>query len=325
MKKILTLALSALLMIGLIPAPALAQDAINLVPVKEFRFPSESSVADVFTLQNTGAADVTATVEVYDQAARHTIQTSDVHLPAGGDPVPYQAYVYKPLTRNGEVNTYRYTIRIPGGSTRRLYYGQKLTITTDSNGTQIHVYDQITNSYYPRNTVSAFGPHFRDVTPNLTKLWYMFTPVDLSIQGRQTFVLVASNMYEVGEAYVDVNGDTVVVTYSLFHEDKEDFTTERLSEFVTFYNAYTDVTIVEPEDMPAPSNFAFGQPFSILNHLGGDTNVLMFIRNRITYYEFPAPNSAYIRFWENNPEYKARREAMLQMMDPIMTVDPGAN
>lgn len=325
MKKFLTLALAALLALGLIPTPTFAQDTINVVPVKEFRFPSEGGAMDVFTLQNTGPNDVIATVEVFDQAARHNVQTMDINLPSGGEPVAVQAYVYKPLTHNGEVNTYSYTIKAPGGFTRRLYYGQKLTITTDSNGVQIYVYDQIDNSYYPRNTVSAFGPHFRDVSPELTKLWYMFTPIDLSIQGRQTYVLVASNMYEVGEAYVDVNMDTVVVTYRMFHEEKQHFTTERLSEFITFYNSYNDVSIVEPEEMPNPSNFAFGQPISILNHLGGDTNVIMFIRNRITYYEFPAPKDAYIRFWENKPEYKTRRENMLQMMDPIMTVAPMAS
>ncbi|NLO13233.1 MAG: hypothetical protein GX124_03810 [Clostridiales bacterium] len=325
MKKILALALTALLAVGLFPTPAMAQDTLNIVPVKEFRFPSEGGVMDVFTLQNTGSNDVIATVEVFDQAARHNVQTMDINLPSGGEPVAVQAYVYKPLTHHGEVNTYSYTIKTAGGFTRRLYYAQKLTITTDSNGNQIHVYDQITNSYYPRNTVSAFGPHFRDVTPQLTDLWYMFTPIDLSIQGRQTFVLVASNMYEVGEAYVDVNMDTVTVTYRMFHEEKQHFTTERLSEFITFYNSYNDVSIVEPEDMPSPSNFAFGQPISILNHLDGDTHVLMFIRNRITYYRFPAPKDEYIRFWENKPEYKTRREAMLQMMDPLMTVAPAAN
>ena len=72
--------------------------------------------------------------------------------------------------------------------------------------------------------------------------------------------------------------------------------------------------------MPNPSNFAFGQPISILNHLDGDTHVLMFIRNRITYYRFPAPKDEYICFRKSKPEYKTRLEAMLRMMDPIAPV-----
>ncbi len=320
MKKLLALALCALLLAGLIPMAASAKDTLDVVPVKEFRFPSESAVADVFTIQNTNPYDVNVTIDVYDQALRQNVQSMQVTLLQGDAPTAIQAYVYKPLTHNGEINTYRYTIKTAGGYTKHLYYGQKLTITTDGSGNPIHVYDQMDNSFYPRNTVSSFGPHFRDVTPNLTKLWYMFTPIDLSIQGRQSFPLVASNIFEVGQVHVDVNMDTVIVTYEMFFEGKEGYTSERLSDFLMFYNAYTDITIVEPEDMPNPSPYAFGQPISILNHLGGDTNVIMFVRNRITYYEFPTPKDGYTRYWRNLPEYKTRREAMLQMMDPITPV-----
>jgi hypothetical protein len=123
--------------------------------------------------------------------------------------------------------------------------------------------------------------------------------------------------------YVDVNQDTVIVSYILFDEGMSGFTTERISEFITFYNSYADVGIVEPEDMPEPSIYAFNQPISILNHFGGDTNVLMFIRNRITYFRFPTPRTEYTRFWENKDEYKSRRENMLLFMDPIMTVETG--
>ncbi len=324
MKRLIALCLSALLAFTLLPNVAFAKDTLDVVAVKEFRFSSASSQEDVFTLQNTSDRDVNVTVVVQDQATRQNVQTMQFPLLRGDAPVAVQAYVYRPLTHNGEINTYRYTITTDGGFSRHLYYGQKLTITHDGGGKPIHVYDQMDNSYYPRNTVSAFGPHFRDVSPKLTKLWYMFTPIDLSIQGRQSFPLVASNIFEVGQVHVDVNMDTVTVTYEMYFEGKPDYTTQRLSDFLTFYNAYSDISIVEPEDMPGPSHFAFGQPFSILNHLGGDTNVIMFVRNRITYYEFPTPKDAYTRYWRNLPEYKTRREAMLQMMDPIMTVDNGA-
>lgn len=321
MKRLIALSLSALLALTLLPHVAFAKDTLDVVPVKEFRFSSDISQEDVFTIQNTSARDVLVTVVVQDEATRQTVQTMQFALLMGEAPIAVQAFVYRPLSHNGEINTYRYTITTDGGYSKHLYYGQKLTITHDGSGNPIYVYDQMDNSYYPRNTVSAFGPHFRDVTPNLTKLWYMFTPIDLSIQGRQSFPLVASNIFEVGQVHVDVNMDTVIVTYEMYFEGRPNYTTQRLSEFLNFYNAYTDITIVEPEDMPGPSHYAFGQPFSILNHLGGDTNVIMFVRNRITYYEFPTPKDAYVRYWRNLPEYKTRREGMLQMMDPILPVD----
>ena len=320
MKRIISLALTLMVALTLMPAFA-ANETLKVEPVKEFRFAAPTASQTVFTLTNMSAADVNVTVEVYDQDLRQNVQTMTFTLLAGDAPQQVSAYVYKFLTRNGELNTYRYTLSTPDGFTQRLYYAQKLTITKDSFGNEIHTYDQIANAYLPRNTVSSFGPHFRDVTPELTDKWYMFTPIDLSIQGRQTFVLVASNMYEVGEVHVDVNGDTFVASYQLYDEGRGGFTTERLSEFITFYNSYANVGIVEPEDMPGPSVYAFNQPYSILNHLAGDTNVLMFVRNRITYFRFPTPKTEYVRFWENKPEYKARRDAMLVMMDPIAVVD----
>ena len=321
LKKASVLVLAVILALGMLPSAAYAKDSLNITPVKEFRLP-ESGTAEVFTIENTSPYDVNVTVDVYDQALRQTVQSAQYTLLQGDAPLSVQAYVYKPLSYDGQINTYRYTIRTSGGYTKHLFYGQKLSITTDGSGNPIYVYDQMDNSFYPRNTVSSFGPHYRDVTPGLTKLWYMFTPIDLSIQGRQSFPLVASNMFEVGQVHVDVNMDTVVVSYEMYFEGKEGYTTERLSDFLMFYNAYTDISIVEPEEMRSPSPYAFGQPISILNHLGGDTNVIMFVRNRITYFEFPTPTDGYTRFWRNLPDYKARREAMLQMMDPIAPAEP---
>ncbi len=322
MKRLLSLTLVLMLALALLPGVALAENTIKVEVVnKEFRFSGSDASEQLFTVENISDADLDVVITVYDQADKKVVETMNYTLLKGDAPQMVLASVYKPLTRNGEVNTYSYKIAPSKGSTKYLYYAQKLTITKEG-GVETHHYDQFTNTLYPRNTVSSFGPHFRDVTPELTDKWYMFTPIDLTIQGRQTFTLAASNIYEVGEVYVDVNQDTVVVSYHMFHSDKRDFKTETLSEFITFYNSYADVDIVEPEEMTAPSVYAFNQPISILNHFGGDTNVLMFIRNRITYNRFPTPKSEYVRFWENKEEYKTQREHMLAFMDPIMTVEP---
>ena len=321
MKKVMIFGMLLVILMGLIPASGEVVAVVSIDAVKELRFSDPGAEALLFTLTNNTVQTQTITIEVFDQAARQTVQTMSFDLLPGDAPYPVKAYVYKPLTYNGEVNTYHYTIKASGGLDKRLYYAQKLHLTKDSAGNEVRVYDQIQNVYYPRNTVSSFGPHFRDVTPKLTDKWYMFTPIDLTRQGRQTFVLAASNMYEVGEVYVDVSGDQVIVSYMMYHMGQKNFTTEVLSEFLNFYRAYPDVTVVEPEDMKTPSTFAFNRPFSIHNDLGGDTNVLMFVRNRINYYRFPAPKSEYIRFWENKDEYKALRDNMLLMMDPITPVN----
>lgn len=321
MKKLLTISLVLLLVLGMMPGVAMAADTLKISNAEEFRYPTDTSVKTAFTIENTNKYDVDVTIEVFDQTSRSTIRSMTYTILQGDAPLQVPAEIFHYMEKNGDFRLYRYKITTTGGFSRFVYIVQKLTITKDANGAMYYYYDQYRNGYFYNNTVSSFGPHFRDVTPELTKLWYMFTPIDLSIQGRQTFVLVASNMYEIGEAYVDVNGDSVLVSYHMYHDNKNYYNTEKISEFLTFYNSYADVSIVEPEDMKQPSRFAFNQPISILNHLGGDTNVLMFIRNRITYFAYPTPNSEYIRFWENKPEYKDRRENMLRFMDPIMVVE----
>lgn len=320
LKRLLSTVLIAVLALSLLPYAALAAEALVITQVKEFTFKTPSSEATVFTLKNNRKTDVEATIEVFNLDTRDVVQTMTVKLLAGDAPMPIPAHVYHKMKYDGEITGYRYTIKAPG-VTKKFYYAQKLKITKNSAGKIINTYKQIFNVNYPNNTVSSFGPHFRDVTPNLTDKWYMFTPIDLSLQGRQSFLLAASNLYEVGQVHVDVQGDVVTVSYEMTHQGARGFTTETISEFLTFYNSYADVTIVEPEEMSGPSLFAFNRPFSIANDLGGDTNVLMFVRNRISYYQFPTPKSEYVRFWENKDEYKALRDQMMVMMDPIMTVE----
>lgn len=313
-KKLLSLALVFLLLMGLVPLAAQAKGNLKVELNKEVRFEDIWGFVPAFTIQNISGIDIPITIEVYDQATRQNVQTMSVNLVTGDAPTTVFAYVYKQLGYNGETNNYRYTIS-SGDYKERYYYTQKLTLVKNQAGELVKIYDQILNTYYGNNTVSSFGPHFRDVTPGKTDKWYMFSPIDLSLQGRQTFPLVASNMYEVGEAYVDVSGDNVTVSYRMFYDGDSGFTSKVKSEFVTFYKSYADVGIVEPEQMPGPSAFAFNRPFSISKDLSGDTNVLMFIRNRLDYYRFPTPKGEYTRFYENKDEYKARRDGMLRMMD----------
>jgi len=168
-------------------------------------------------------------------------------------------------------------------------------------------------TWYPKNTACSFGPAFRDVRPSLTDKWYTFTPVDLSRQGRQTFEYVASNVYITGEVHVDVAGDSVTVTYHNFYEDKEG-STKTLTEFLTFFHDLKSVSNVEPETMQE-LGYRFGEPISIEKDLAGDTNVLLFIRNQVTYCDYVTNTHKLTRFWPNLPERKALREQMQAMMD----------
>ena len=324
MKRLLTLLLAAALVFGFAPQRADAEqvkDTLTIEQVRDFTFTDVTQMMDAFTITNKSPHIVHLTIEVYDQAAKTVLETMNVSIDAGAAPVTVQARVYKMLEKNGDINTYTFRIRSAHGYRKNLYIAQKLVITKDN----VITYNNYINTYYYHNTVSSMGPRFRDVTPELTDLWYMFTPIDLTLQGRQTFELIASNIYVIGEVYVDVAGDMVTVTYHNYYDGKGG-STESISQFLNFFNAYVEVDI--PNDIPIkehempPTQFAFGVPFSISQNLGGDANVLMFVRNVVNYYRFPTPTREFRRYYENNEENKVRREHMLRMMDPIMTVLP---
>ena len=167
-------------------------------------------------------------------------------------------------------------------------------------------------TWYPNNTACSFGPQFREVRPELTDKWYMFTPINLSIQGRQEYELVAGNFYVIGKVYVDVADDRLVVSYEYFY-DKQGGTTETVSEFFTFFPNLASVFDVEPEDLEGES-FRFGQPISIDEDLRGDTSVLLYVCNRVNYCSYPIDGQRLSRFFINRPDRVALRSEMLTMM-----------
>ena len=314
MRKLLSLILLSVLMLTLLPMGAAAAAEITVEQTKdELTYTNDFPQAPVLTITNTAGYDVTVTVQVYDELERKYIYSEQFVVPVGGVPLMLNGFAYKPLTRNGQINTYRYRVTTPGGFKKDLYFAQTMFI--DKN-TSLPYYKQVHNSYLPRNTVSSFGPQFRVISPDFTKKWYMFTPIDLNVQGRQTFTLVASNMYEVGEVYVDVFGDTVNVSYAYNYPGEK---MEGVKEFITFYTDYAQALGNDPDT--EKTAFAFGQPFSIANSLGGDTNVLMFVRNNLSYYRFPAPTVQLTRNYPNSTARKAERGAMLSLMDPVEGVD----
>lgn len=167
-------------------------------------------------------------------------------------------------------------------------------------------------TWYPENTVCSFGPNFRKVDPKLTKLWYMFTPIDLSKDGTQEFELVAGNVYVIGKVFVTVAGDEVTVTYKTTYGKYGHIYMK--SEYLNFFPDLASVSTVVPEEIGV-SNYAFGQKFSIANDLGGDTNVLMFIRNVATFRDYVTDYAKLTRFWPNIDWRVEKRDAMLAMMD----------
>lgn len=315
MKRSLLWLMAAALLFTLLPMAGLAADTLQVDLAKEINLISPVDEQPALTFTNTSPNNVDVTLIVYDEAAKSTVQTLQFTLLQGDAPFVVNTHAYKMLEGNGKLNTYRYQITTAGGYKDTLYFAQIMYVNKD---TQEISFVQWHNPIYPRNTVTSFGPQFRVLTPDLTKEWYMFTPIDLTVQGRQSFELVGGNMYNVGEVHVDVNGDNVTVTYQTHYAGETD-KVEIISEYLNFFTAYNTITTVNPEELP--SQFAYGVPFSIANNLGGDTNVLMFVRNVETWYLFPIPTAELQRNLPNSDENYALRGRMLELMDPIEGVE----
>lgn len=151
--------------------------------------------------------------------------------------------------------------------------------------------------WYPDNTANSFGPK-ADGT------WQTYSAIDLTVEGEQTFDLIAAGAWKIGIVKVTVNGDEVIVTYEM----TEDLCTSDVWDDITvdseYLNLFADVASI---DLSAESTFAFGQPISIANDLGGDTSVAMVVSNKVDY---PSHSPFVTRFWPNLPENKAIVEAM---------------
>lgn len=166
-------------------------------------------------------------------------------------------------------------------------------------------------TWYPSNTASSAGFSFRNLRPELTDKWYNFTPIDLGQDGTTIIPLVAGNVYIVGKIEVKVAGDEVVVGYSLYGAGSD--TARMESEFFTFFANLDSVTTVTPEDLG--EGYKFGEPISIQNDLQGDTKVLLFVRNVLTFRDYYTGDRQLARYWPNSKNYNDYYDYLRSIMD----------
>lgn len=166
-------------------------------------------------------------------------------------------------------------------------------------------------TWYPNNTVGLVGLSLRDSYPDLTDKWYNVVPVDLTQNGVQTFRLVASNLFYIGQAAVIVDGDNVTVQYAL--ADGHGYVKDECVRWFTSVDAITTDFLKAPE-----SDLAFGQTISRSKDLNGQDVALLFICNHVTYRQ-PYTNSGVnlTRYWPNLDEWKAYREDLNALMERL--------
>ena len=162
----------------------------------------------------------------------------------------------------------------------------------------------VTTTWFYNNTASTQGLRFRDVNPELTGKWYMFTPVDLSVDGVQEIPIIASNMYYIGNLTLTVAEGNVTAEYKMARG------VNVRSEFLSYFADLSLVEKVEPAQI-AYKKLPFGEPVSIEEELKGDTNVLLYTHFVVDYND----DLNIQRFFTSSKEYKALVSALKEMMD----------
>ncbi len=153
-----------------------------------------------------------------------------------------------------------------------------------------------------RQSVSTLGIRFRDIKPEITNKWFMFTPLDLSRDGVQDIDLIAANVCRVGKVTVCVSGGTVKV------EDRVNRSVDKLSLEFALLPDLASVTSVEISDL---KTYAFGREISIADDLGGDTKVLLFVSGFVN-YDFNDPQTELI---VSGAQYRALVRQLQGIMD----------
>lgn len=159
-----------------------------------------------------------------------------------------------------------------------------------------------TTDYFPRSTACSIGPRFCDVS-RLTNQWFRFTPLDLGTDGVQTYDLMASDAYVIGQVTVKVAEGMVTINCTYVSED-----VKVREAFCTLLPSLAETETLNQNSL---THYAFGEPISIADELGGDTKVLLFICNVVDYNT----DMPITRVWPNTNDFVLKINQLKENMD----------
>lgn len=166
-------------------------------------------------------------------------------------------------------------------------------------------------THYPNNTICVAGLTLKEADASLPEKWYNVLPIDLTKDGRSVYQLMISNIFLIGEVYVDVWGDEVTVGVSLL----EHGAVRPLSWYGRWFTRLGDITTASIES--SEGGFTFGEPVSIADDLGGADTALLFIRSKASYYQPFRDGTTLTRYWRNLDEWKEFRESLQELMPRV--------
>lgn len=252
-----------------------------------------------------GSGKTTVTASLYDHETKKTYGAG-TYTAVSGKRFDFYNGAVDGLKAN---HSHRITLHLKDANGKKAAITFYQTLVHSKNGHHV-IQEQATA--FDRNTACSDGPHFRDLRKSLTDKWYTFSVVDLTQQGTQTFELIASNLFKVGTVKVDVFGDEFAVTYEYDYAD-QDSSIKPINEFFTIFHDLKSVKTVDPEKIK--DGMTFGKTYSIKDDLGGDTTIMLFVRNMLSYTNYPIDTVRLNRWWPNAEPYKSRHQAMLELLN----------
>ena len=159
--------------------------------------------------------------------------------------------------------------------------------------------------WFPKNTLGLAAVSMKDL--GISSDWHNVAPVDLTTDGTTVFTLVGADAWILGNAYVTVAEGNVTVTYDIL-DGHGYMKSEKMNWFLT----KADLT---EENLKADSNYAFGEPVSIADQLGGAETAILFIDSKITFRQpyFDAYTYS-TRYYRNRENWKEYREGLIEMI-----------
>ena len=124
--------------------------------------------------------------------------------------------------------------------------------------------------------VTSFGLYFEEVRPKLTDEWYMFTPLDLSLDGVQVYPLVADNRHIIGEVRLSVSQGLLTVEYELADDVKVG------REFFTLF-PYLDAVQTVNVKLLNGQALPFEEPIDLTQRFGEDRKLILYLNNTADY------------------------------------------
>lgn len=155
--------------------------------------------------------------------------------------------------------------------------------------------------------MTSEGPLFLSFRPDLTQRDYMFTPMDLSVDGEFAFPLIGSTKQVVGEVKVVVLNGKVTVSYLVENGVK----VSRANEFFTFFADIGSIRSLKVSKLQKVK-LRFNVPYQVAKWLKSDSKVLLYVNCPLSY---DSKHGGFTPFSLEDPDYLERVEQLLPLMD----------